>query len=71
MTAGIDPTFIGGVTLLANTINAFTLFRSRKIVQTWVYSIEWDLDHEHFVIKKPKSVFGGLKEERVQAMHFK
>jgi len=63
--AGFDPIFINGVTILANSVNILTFFRSRKMVQTWVYSIEWDLDQELFVIKKPKNVFGGLTEERV------
>jgi hypothetical protein len=63
--AGLDPTFFNSCTVLANSVNAFTFFKARKLVKTWVYSIEWDLDTEQFVIKMPKNILGGLKEERV------
>lgn len=49
--AGINPNILYGCTMLSNTFNLLTYFKSRKITKTWVYSIEWDLDTELFVIK--------------------
>ena len=63
--AGVNPNFLYGVTMLSNTINLFTYFKCRNLTKTWVYSIEWDLDTELFVIKQPKNVFTGIKEDRV------
>ena len=44
--AGFDPMFFHSCTVLANSVNALTYYKGRKLVQTWVYSIEWDLDTE-------------------------
>ena len=54
-----------GVTLSCNVLNLLTYFRNQRLIQTWVFTIDWDLDTETFVIKKPKRIFGGIMEERV------
>ena len=54
-----------GLAVACNFGNLINYARNKSISRTWVYGIEWDMVTEEFVIKKPKSFFGDVTEERI------
>ena len=62
--------FFYGATTICNLINVAVFYRTKKSFKISCLNIEWDIDLDEFVVKMPKSSFGGIRELRIKPTNF-
>lgn len=63
-------TVLTGMTAFVTLVHGGLIIMNRRLVSQTTLAIEFDIDNQEFVVKQPKSTWGGVKELRVARSDF-